>query len=143
MVQVKVKKTSSKKSMQDKVNRLIELQKEQEKLKEEMKPLREDVKKFMKETETTNLKGTGAHSDRTCNLGEQRKTNSTSLYTDYELKDLYTILGNDVKKVTEVRVNRDRVEGLIKSGDISKDLANLIKKVKIDKGSTDRFTIKK
>lgn len=124
--------------VQEQVDRYLELHEEMSILKKEMDSLKKSIRGHMDETGVTSIKGTHG---KQVYLQNARKSNSTSRYTDYELKDVLPILGDDIKKVTEIRVNTDKLEGLAKLK--GSEVVQQVKAVKIVKDGTPRFSVKK
>lgn len=124
--------------VQEQVDRYLELHEEMSILKKEMDSLKKSIRGHMDETGVTSIKG--AHGKQVY-LQNARKSNSTSRYTDYELKDIMPILGSDIKQVTEIRVNTDKLEGLAKLK--GSEVVQQVKAVKIVKDGTPRFSVKK
>lgn len=123
-----------------KVDEYIELHKQQSELKKKMDGLKEEIRGFMDEEDLDMVSGKkGA-----IVLQQAKRSNSTSLYSDYELSDVMTILkGSDLKQVTEIRINSDKVKGLIQLGNLPEHKVKALENVKIEKQGNPRFTVKR
>jgi len=124
--------------IQVKVDKYLELHEEMSALRKEMDTLKKSIRTHMDKEGVESIKGTYG---KQVYLQDAKASNSTSRYTDYELNDLLPILGNDIKKVTEIRVNADKVEGLAKLS--APELKHKILATKIVKVGTPRFSVKK
>lgn len=123
-----------------KVKKYLELHEQQAKLKKEMDELKEEIRGYMNANDLDTF-----HSRYgSIVLQQAKKSNSTSRYSDYELGDVMTILkGSDLKQVTEIRVNSEKVEGLIKLGNLPNSKVEALKNVKIEEQGNPRFTVKR
>ncbi|UPI12674.1 hypothetical protein [Bacillus phage SBSphiJ4] len=124
------------------VDEYIELHKQKAELERRMKELKEPVKKYMDANDKKVIKATRGGS---IVLQDSTAPNTTSIYTNYEIGPIAALLPKELlNKVTENRVNSDKLEGLIKSDEsLSEETVQLIKDAKIVKTGTPRFTVKK
>src|SRR5690606_21155021 len=85
------------------VDEYIELHEQVSVLKRQMDKLKKEIKPFK---ETNLIESIQGNNGKEVYLQQAKASNSTSRYTDYELKDLMHVLeGSLLKKVTEIRVN--------------------------------------
>ncbi|WCS70030.1 hypothetical protein Goe27_01520 [Bacillus phage vB_BsuM-Goe27] len=125
-----------------KVDEYLELHKQQTELKKKMEELKSPIKDYMVEKRLKSIKGT--HGAAVA-LQEATASNSTSIYSNYEIGDVAPLLPKDLlNRVTESRVNSDTLEGILKSDkSLDKELIDQVKAAKIVKPGTARFTVKK
>lgn len=123
------------------VDEYIELHEQVSTLKKQMDKLKKEIKPFM---ETNLIESIQGSNGKEVYLQQAKASNSTSRYTDYELKDLMHVLeGSLLKKVTEIRVNADKLEALLKLEKLPKDKVEKIKSLKIVKMGTPRFNVRR
>ncbi|WCS69270.1 hypothetical protein Goe20_01530 [Bacillus phage vB_BsuM-Goe20] len=125
-----------------KVDEYLELHQQQTELKKKMEALKAPIKDYMVENRLKSIKGT--HGAAVA-LQEATASNSTSIYSNYEIGDVAPLLPKDLlNRVTESRVNSDTLEGILKSDkSLDKELIDQVKAAKIVKPGTARFTVKK
>lgn len=123
------------------VDAYLELHEEMSKLRKQMEGLKKRIRAFMDSEGVTSIRGTNGQE---VYLQEAKASNSTSKYTDYELPDIIRELDYEVlKEVTEVRVNAEKLEGLLKTDKLPKEKVEEIKAQKIVRKGTPRFSVKK
>ena len=123
------------------VDAYLELHEEMSKLRKQMEGLKKGIRAFMDSEGVTSIRGTNGQE---VYLQEAKASNSTSKYTDYELPDIIRELDYEVlKEVTEVRVNAEKLEGLLKTDKLPKEKVEEIKAQKIVRKGTPRFSVKK
>lgn len=127
--------------VQKAVDEYLELHEQQSELKKKMDKLKKEIRPTLEKTETKTIKGTNG---KAVYLQEARASNSTSRYTDYELKDIQAILEGDLlRKVTEIRVNAEKLDGVIKLEKLPAGVVEKINNAKIVNPGTPRFSVKK
>lgn len=128
--------------LQEAVNDYIELNKQKLELDKKLKELKEKtIRPYMNENGVKKLDGTFGSS---IVLEDATASNSTSVFSDYELREISKILTPaEVQEVTEIRVNAVKLEGLIKLGKLPKEKVDKIKSAKIKLPGTPRFKVKK
>ncbi|AYJ75798.1 hypothetical protein BSP18_164 [Bacillus phage BSP18] len=125
-----------------KVDQYIELHKQAAELKSRMEELKKPVRTYMLENNHKKIKGTKGGS---VVLQDATASNSTAIYSNYELGDIAPLVSADfLNKVTESRINSEKLEGLLKTHEgLDKETIEKIKEAKIVKPGTPRFTVKK
>lgn len=125
-----------------KVDQYIELHKQAAELKSRMEELKKPVRTYMQENNHKKIKGTKGGS---VVLQDATASNSTAIYSNYELGDIAPLVSADfLNKVTESRINSEKLEGLLKTHEgLDKETIEKIKEAKIVKPGTPRFTVKK
>ncbi|UPI13165.1 hypothetical protein [Bacillus phage SBSphiJ6] len=125
-----------------KVDQYIELHKQAAELKSRMEELKKPVRTYMQENNHKKIKGTKGGS---VVLQDATASNSTAIYSNYELGDIAPLVStNFLNKVTESRINSEKLEGLLKTHEgLDKETIEKIKEAKIVKPGTPRFTVKK
>ena len=128
--------------IQQKVDEYIKLHKEANELKKKLDELKTPIKAHMEAYELKAIKGSEFG---TVALQDAKASNSTSIYTDYEIGDVAPLLSKELlNKVTENRVNAQVLDGVLKSDEtLSEDTIKKIKELKIVKPGTPRFVVKK
>lgn len=127
--------------VQEAVDEYLELHEQQSEIKKKMEKLKKQIRPVLDETENKTIKGTNG---KAVYLQDARASNSTSRYTDYELGDIQPILdGPLLRQVTEIRVNADKLDGIIKLEKLPREVVDEISKAKIVKPGTPRFSVKK
>ncbi|QZA69614.1 hypothetical protein 035JT004_116 [Bacillus phage 035JT004] len=125
-----------------KVDQYIELHKQAAELKSRMEELKKPVRTYMQENNHKKIKGTKGGS---VVLQDATASNSTAVYSNYELGDIAPLVStNFLNKITESRINSEKLEGLLKTDEgLDKETIEKIKEAKIVKPGTPRFTVKK
>jgi len=127
--------------VQNQLDEYLKLHEQKSELEKQLKELKEDVRDYMESNKRTTLSGTHG---RKVEIQGATASNSTSKYTDYDLKDVAPLLeGNLLRKTTEIRVNTEKLEGLLKVEKLPKETVDKIKKQKIRKKGTPKFVVKK
>lgn len=126
----------------DEVDEYLELHEKMAKLKAEMEDLKKGIRTYMDKAEIREITG---RSGKKVYLQDAKASNSTSRYTDYDLNEVMVALdGTDLlKKVTEIRVNAEKLEGLLKVEKLPKKTVEEVKALKISNPGTPRFAVKK
>ncbi|AMB18745.1 hypothetical protein BH780_gp162 [Bacillus phage Eldridge] len=105
------------------------------------KALKDSVRKYMEENDLKEIYGT---KDRKVYLQDSTKSNSSSTFTDYDYHDLASVLKEPVlKDVTEMRVNADKLNSLLKTNKLPTKVVDRVKKLKIATPGTPQFKVKK
>jgi len=105
------------------------------------KALKDSVRKYMEENDLKEIYGT---EDRKVYLQDSTKSNSSSTFTDYDYRDLAEVLKEPVlEEVTEMRVNADKLNVLLKSNKLPTKVVDQVKKLKITTPGTPQFKVKK
>jgi hypothetical protein len=126
---------------QKQVDEYLELHKQKAELEKKMNELKKDIRDYMDTNDLDGVKGTNGQQ---IVLQAAKASNSTSRYTDYELSDVMNAMeGSLLKQVTEIRVNADKLEALLKVEKLPASKVKEIKGLKIVTPGTPRFTVKK
>jgi hypothetical protein len=126
---------------QKEIDEYLELHRQKAEIEAKMKEVKGNIKDYMDVNELDKVKGTNGQS---IVLQPAKASNSTSRYTDYELKDVMGAMeGSLVKQVTEIRVNAEKLEALLKVEKLPAATVKEIKALKINNPGTPRFTVKK
>ncbi|QQO40531.1 hypothetical protein 000TH008_103 [Bacillus phage 000TH008] len=127
-------------SVQQQVDEYLNLHTRMSELKNKMDEIKADVKKYMENNDLKSIKGTFG---KRVELEDAKASNSTSRYTDYELEDVSEVLEEEIlSQVTEVRVNADKLDSVLKIEDVSEDTVKKVKGLKVVKKGTPRFKVK-
>jgi hypothetical protein len=126
---------------QKQIDEYLELHKQKAELEKKMNELKTNIRDYMDTNDLDGVKGTNGQQ---IVLQAAKASNSTSRYTDYELSDVMNNLeGSLLKQVTEIRVNADKLEALLKVEKLPASKVKEIKALKIVNPGTPRFTVKK
>jgi hypothetical protein len=126
--------------LQSEIDQYIQLHEMKSQLEKQMKGFQENIRTYM---DNNNMKTVYSTEGKRIELIDAKGSNSTSVYSDYELSHVQVALGNNelLRKCTEIRINTTKLEALLKVENIpNKDE---ILKLKICKQGTPRFTVKK
>ncbi|QQO41043.1 hypothetical protein 015DV002_89 [Bacillus phage 015DV002] len=127
-------------SVQQQVDEYLNLHTRMSELKNKMDEIKADVKKYMENNDLKSIKGSFG---KRVELEDAKASNSTSRYTDYELEDVSEVLEEGIlSQVTEVRVNADKLDSVLKIEDVSEDTVKKVKGLKVVKKGTPRFKVK-
>lgn len=127
-------------SVQQQVDEYLNLHAQMSELKSKMDEVKTDVKKYMENNDLKSIKGTFG---KRVELEDAKASNSTSRYTDYELEDVSAVLKEELlSQVTEVRVNADKLDSVLKIEDVPDDIVKKVKGLKVVKKGTPRFKVK-
>lgn len=123
------------------IDTYLELHEQMSELKAQMDKLKKEIRTHMEDNKLKEVKGTNG---KRIVLQDAVKSNSTSIYTDYELNDImHRLEGEYLRQVTEIRVNAEKLEGLLKVGKLPEEKVKEIRNLKIRKPGTPRFTVRK
>ncbi|BEU14783.1 hypothetical protein [Bacillus phage CM1] len=119
----------------------LRLHAEAAKLKTQMDKLKKGVREYMDNNKLTEVKGSNG---KKVVLQEGMKSNSSSVYTDYNFNDVAATLNDNelLKEVTEVRINGDKLKGLLGLGKLPKEKVKEIQELKIAIPGTPKFVVK-
>lgn len=129
-------------SVQKEVDEYLALHAQKAELEAKMDKLKKNIRNYM---ENNNIKEISGSKGKRVYLQEAAASNSTAIYTNYEVEPIMKALGDAelVRQVTEVRVNSEKLEALLKLGKLSKDTVEKVKAMKVVKQGTPRFSVKK
>lgn len=127
--------------VQTEVDEYLVLHEQMAELKARAEEKKKSIRGFMEDEELTSIKGTHG---KQVYLQDATATNSTSRYTDFELKDVQmTLPGSLLTKVTEIRVNADKLKGVLQSEKLPKAKVDEILATKVSVQGTPHFKVKK
>jgi len=123
------------------LDEFLKLHAEAAKLKTQMDKLKKGVREYMDKNDLTEVKGSNG---KKVVLQEGMKSNSSSLFTDYNFTDVAAALNDNdlLKEVTEVRINGDKLKGLLGLGKLPKEKVEEIKGLKIAIEASPKFVVK-
>lgn len=129
-------------SVQKEVDEYLALHAQKAEIEAKMDKLKKNIRNYM---ENNNIKEISGSKGKKVYLQEAAASNSTAIYTNYEVEPIMKALGDAelVRQVTEVRVNSEKLEALLKLDKLPKDTVEKIKAMKIVKQGTPRFSVKK
>ena len=125
--------------MQTAIDEYIELHEQASEIKAKMEKLKKTIRPHVEENGPVyGTKGKCIY------LQPAKASNATSRYTDYELRDIMNRLEGDMlRKVTEVRINADKLEALLGIEKLPQSKIDEIRGRKIVLPGTPRFSVKK
>lgn len=127
--------------VQEDVDEYLALHEEMANLKAKLDKKKAVVRPYMEQYNKDAIRGSFG---KQVYLQDVKASNSTSLFSDFELNDLRAELdGAALRKVSEMRVNSEKLDGLLKSGSLSKEKVEAIRKLKIAKVGTPHFKVKR
>lgn len=119
----------------------LELHAQMAKLKKKADAHKDKIRKFMIAKSLKEITGSDG---RYVTFQEAKASNGTSRYTDYLLKDIQLELEpTQLRKVTEIRVNADKLAVILNGGDLSPEKVATLKALKVSNPGTARFVVKK
>lgn len=124
------------------VDEYLKLHAEKAALEAKLKKLKPSITEYMNNNKLNEIKGTEG---KRVMFQESSASNSTSLYTDYDLNDVILALGDNkdlLKQFTEVRVNGKKLEGALTASKLDKEIIDAVKATKIKKPGTPKFVVK-
>lgn len=123
------------------LDEFLRLHAEAAKLKTQMDKLKKGVREYMDNNKLTEVKGSNG---KKVVLQEGMKSNSSSVYTDYNFNDVAAALNDNelLKEVTEVRINGDKLKGLLGLGKLPNEKVKEIQELKIAIPGTPKFVVK-
>ncbi|ALO79605.1 hypothetical protein HOBO_197 [Bacillus phage Hobo] len=123
------------------LDEFLRLHAEAAKLKTQMDKLKKGVREYMDKNDLTEVKGSNG---KKVVLQEGMKSNSSSVFTDYNFNDVAAALNDNdlLKEVTEVRINGDKLKGLLGLGKLPNEKVKEIQELKIAIPGTPKFVVK-
>ncbi|AMO25916.1 hypothetical protein Blue_093 [Bacillus phage Deep Blue] len=123
------------------LDKFLQLHAEAAKLKTEMDKVKKGVREYMDNNKLTEIKGSNG---KKVVLQDGMKSNSSSVYTDYNFNDVAAALNDNelLKEVTEVRINGDKLKGLLGLGKLTKEKVKEVQGLKIAIAGTPKFVVK-
>lgn len=144
--QTEVAKTVMKKngvshSLQEKIDAYVDLHGYLSKLKANQEQLKKQIRKYMEDNNIVELESSLG---KKIALVDAIQSNSVSTFSNYDLNDIRALLTGDIlDEVTELRVNSDKLDALVKLGKIDEETAARVEAKRITLEGTPRFTLKK
>jgi len=127
-------------AVQKEVDEFLKLHEQIAELTKQAKVFKDNVRAYMQKNEVEQIYGTEG---KKVVLQDAAKSNSTSVYTDYDYEDVAEVLRDKVlEDVSEVRINADKLNSLIKTKKLPIEVADKIKKLKISEPGTPKFVVK-
>ena len=130
-------------AVQEQVDAYLKLHAEIKELEKVLDQHKKYVREYMENNKITSLKGTEG---RQVYLQDATASNSSAVYMNYPLGPVMAALNNNneiLRQVTEIRVNSDKLEALMKVGSLPNETVEELKGLKIVKPGTPRFAVKK
>jgi hypothetical protein len=130
-------------SVQNDVDEYLKLHEQIAALNKVLDGYKKNVRNYMDNNGIKSIKGTNG---KEVYLQDATASNSVATFSNYELSAVSEALHNNkeiVDQVTEVRVNSDKLEALLKLGTLPEGTVDRVKKIKIVKPGTPRFSVKK
>ncbi|UGO47756.1 hypothetical protein MCCARTNEY_182 [Bacillus phage vB_BanH_McCartney] len=124
------------------VDEYLKLHAEKAALEAKLKKLKPSITEYMNNNNITEIKGTEG---KRVTFQDATASNSTSLYTDYDMNDVILALGEHkdlIKQSTEIRVNGKKLEGVLASAKLDKEIVDAVKATKIKNPGTPKFVVK-
>jgi len=127
-------------AVQKEVDEFLKLHEQIAELTKQAKVFKDNVRAYMQENNVEQIYGTEG---KKVVLQDAAKSNSTSVYTDYDYHDVAEVLyEHKLEEVSEVRINADKLNSLIKTKKLPTEVADKIKKLKISEPGTPKFVVK-
>jgi hypothetical protein len=127
-------------AIQKEVDEFLKLHEQIAELTKQAKVFKDNVRGYMQKNKVEQIYGTEG---KKVILQPAAKSNSTSVYTDYDYTDVSEVLYDKVlEDVSEVRINADKLNSLIKTKKLPTEVADKIKKLKISEPGTPKFVVK-
>jgi len=127
--------------IQKKVDNYLAMYDQLAAMKKRAESLKSSVRKYMEGNGLKEIYGT---KEGKVHLQDSTKSNSSSTFTDYDYYALAKVLKEPVlEDVTEVRVNADKLNSLLKSNKLPTKVVDQVKKLKIATPGTPQFKVKK
>jgi hypothetical protein len=129
-------------SVQEEVDAYLKLHEQIAALNKQLDGYKKTIRNHMEDNGITSIRGTEG---KQVYLQDAKASNSTSTFTDYEISDIMVALADNelLRQVTEVRVNAQKLEGLLSLGKLPEEKVKEIKNLKIVRAGTPRFSVKK
>jgi hypothetical protein len=127
-------------AVQKEVDEFLKLHEQIAELNKQAKVFKDNVRAYMQKNKVKEIYGTEG---KKVELQDAAKSNSTSVYTDYDYVAVSNVLRDKVlEDVSEVRINADTLNSLIKTKKLPTEVADKIKKLKISEPGTPKFVVK-
>ena len=127
-------------AVQKEVDEFLKLHEQIAELTKQAKVFKDNVRAYMQKNKLERIYGTEG---KKVVLQDATKSNSTSVYTDYDYHDVAEVLyEHKLEEVSEVRINADKLNSLIKTKKLPTEVADKIKKLKISEPGTPKFVVK-
>lgn len=129
-------------SVQNDVDGYLKLHEQIAALNKVLDGYKKNIRSYM---DTNDIKSISGTHGKQVYLQDAKASNSTSLYSDYEMAPVVATLQDNelIRQVTEIRINAEKLEALLKLDKLPKDKVEEIKSLKIVKEGTPRFSVKK
>lgn len=127
---------------QKEVDEYLALHAQKAELEAKMEKLKKTVRGYMENNNIDSIAGTNG---KQIYLQAANASNSTATFSNYEIAPVMAVLNNNelLRQVTEVRVNSEKLEALLKLDKLPKEKVTEIKSLKITNPGTPRFSVKK
>lgn len=127
---------------QKEVDEYLALHAQKSELEAKMNKLKDNVRTYMENNNLTAIQGT---TGKQVYLQDAAASNSTAVFSNYDLGSVMAALNNNevLRQVTEIRVNSEKLEALLKLDKLPKEKVEEVKALKIVKPGTPRFSVKK
>jgi len=127
-------------AIQKEVDEFIRLHEQIAELNSRAKKLKDGVRGYMEDNGKKEIYGTEG---KKVVLQDSAKSNSTSVYTDYDYNEVSMVLNeHKLEEVSEMCINADKLNSLIKTKKLPTEVSDKIKKMKIALPGTPKFTVK-
>lgn len=127
-------------AVQKEVDEFIRLHEQIAELNKRAKKLKDGVRGYMEDNDKKEIYGTEG---KKVVLQDSARSNSTSVYTDYDYFDVADVLHERaLKEVAEMRINADKLNSLVKTKKLPTEVSDKIKKLKIALPGTPKFMVK-
>jgi hypothetical protein len=127
-------------AVQKEVDEFLKLHEQIAELTKQAKVFKDNVRGYMQENKVEQIYGTEG---KKVVLQDAAKSNSTAVYTDYDYTAVSGVLRDKIlEDVSEVRINADKLNSLIKTKKLPTEVADKIKKLKISEPGTPKFVVK-
>ena len=118
-------------TLTEKVNKFLELHEAQATLKKEADKLKKELRDSMEGLGVTSLEGEHG------SIKLQTSIRGLGKFEDYNLAEVMQVLkGDDLKQVTEIKVNSTKVNGLVKLGRLTSEQVQALEEMKNTKQVT-------
>lgn len=135
-----MKRNKVSQDMQDKIDAYVDLHGYMSTLKADQERLKKTIRKYMEDNNITELESSLG---KNIALVDAVQSNSVSTFSNYDLNDIRALLTGDIlDEVTELRVNSDKLDALVKIGKINEETAARVAAKRITLEGTPRFTLK-
>lgn len=128
--------------VQQEVDEFLELHAQIAELNAKAEKLKKNVRTYMDNNNKKEIEGSKG---KKVYLQDATASNSTAVYSNYELNHVAAAINNNeiLRQVTEIRINSDKLEALLKLDKLPKEKVAEVKSLKITNPGTPRFSVKK